>query len=81
MSQPSKRKRSVADQFFDAIGSIVPSCAPALRMVARGQKRPLKLSEKFVLFYNTPLCLHCNCNRAKFREEMAKMRAVASRQS
>jgi hypothetical protein len=73
-SKPKKGKRSATDVFFDAVGAVVPSCGPALRMVERGQARPLKLSEKFVLFYNTPLCLHCNCNRAKFKEERAKMR-------
>jgi hypothetical protein len=76
MSQRSKRKRSAADVFFDAIGAVVPSCGPALRMVERGQERPLKLGEKIVLLYNTPLCLHCNCNRAKFKEERAKMVAI-----
>lgn len=50
-----------------------------MRMVERGQERPLKLGEKFVLFYNSPLCLHCNCNRAKFDEERAKMRALRKR--
>ena len=65
-----KGKRSAVDVFFDAVGAIVPSCGPALRMVERGQERPLKLGEKFVL------CLHCNCNRAKFKEERAKMRAI-----
>lgn len=71
-----KGKRSAVDVFFDAVGAIVPSCGPALRMVERGQERPLKLGEKFVLLYNSPLCLHCNCNRAKFKEERAKMRAI-----
>ena len=71
-----KSKRSATDIFFDTVGAIVPSCGPALRMVERGQERPLKLSEKFVLFYNTPLCLHCSCNRAKFKEERAKMREI-----
>ncbi|NBB79520.1 MAG: hypothetical protein GVY36_08765, partial [Verrucomicrobia bacterium] len=52
------------------------SCGPALRMVERGQERPLNPGEKFVLFYNSPLCLHCNCNRAKFNEERAKMREI-----
>ena len=78
MSESPKRKkgkRSAVDIFFDAVGAVVPSCGPALRMVERGQERPLKIGEKFVLFYNTPLCLHCNCNRAKFKEEKAKMRA------
>ena len=69
-----KGKRSAVDVFFDAVGAVVPSCGPALRMVERGQERPLKLGEKFVLLYNTPLCLHCNCNREKFKQEKAKMR-------
>lgn len=73
MSQKPKRKRSATDVFFDAVGAVVPSCGPALRMVEIGQERPLKLGERFVLLYNTPLCLHCNCNRAKFKEEKAKM--------
>ena len=71
-----KSKRSAVDIFFDAVGAVVPSCGSALRMVERGQERPLKFGEKFVLLYNTPLCLHCNCNRAKFKEEKAKMRAM-----
>ena len=76
MPKRKKGKRTAVDVFFDAVGAVVPSCGPALRMVERGQERPLKLSEKFVLLYNTPLCLHCNCNRAKFKEERAKMRAI-----
>jgi len=76
MSNLPKRKRSAADVFFDTIGAVVPSCGPALRMVERGQERPLKLGEKFVLIYNSPLCLHCNCNRPKFNEERAKMREI-----
>ena len=76
MPKRKKGNRSAVDVFFDAVGAVVPSCGPALRMVERGQERPLKLGEKFVLLYNTPLCLHCNCNRAKFKEERAKMRAI-----
>ncbi len=74
MSHPSRHKRSVVDLFFDTVGVVLPSCGPALSMVELGQERPLKLGEKFVLLYNTPLCLHCNCKRAKFKEERAKMR-------
>lgn len=69
-------KRSAADVFFDTLGAVVPSCGSALRMVERGQERPLSLKERFVLTYNSPLCLHCNCNRRKFNEERAKMRAI-----
>ena len=71
-----KGKWSAVDVFFDVVGAIVPRCGPALRMVERGQERPLKLGEKFVLLYNSPLCLHCNCNREKFKQEKAKMRAM-----
>ena len=71
-----KQKRSVVDVFFDTVGAIVPSCGPALRMVERAQERPLKIRERVVLFYNSPLCLHCSCNRAKFKEERAKMKEL-----
>jgi hypothetical protein len=74
--KPNKEKRSVSDICCDTLGSLLPSCGTALRLVSVGQKRRLKLGEKFVLFYNTPLCLHCNCNRAKFREEREKMRRL-----
>ena len=67
-----KQKRSVADVFFDTVGAVVPSCGPALRMVERAQERPLKIGERVILFYNSPLCIHCSCNRAKFKEERAK---------
>ncbi len=73
MSASPKRKRSAVDIFFDAVGAVVPSCGPALRMVEIGQKRPLKLKERIVLLYNSPLCPHCKCNRVKFDEERAKM--------
>lgn len=79
MKKSSKGKRSAADVFFDTLGAVVPSCGPAMRMVERGQERPLKLGEKFVLLYNSPLCLHCNCNRAKFNEGREKMRALRKR--
>ena len=73
-----KQKRSAVDVFFDTVGAIVPSCGPALRMVERAQERPLKIRERLVLFYNSPLCLHCSCNRAKFKEERAKMKKLNS---
>lgn len=76
MSMSPKQKRSVVDVFFDTVGAIVPSCGPALRMVERAQERPLKIGERVVLFYNSPLCLHCSCNRAKFKEERAKMKKL-----
>ena len=74
MSTPKQRKRSASDVFFDTLGAVVPSCGPALRMVELGQQRPLSLGERFVLTYNSTLCLHCNCNRRKFKEEREKMR-------
>ena len=76
MSRKKPKKRTPADLFFDTIGAVVPSCGPALKMVELGQERPLKAGEKFVLLYNTPLCLHCNCNRRKFREERQKLREL-----
>ncbi len=76
MSVKKPQKRTATDIFFDAVGAIVPSCGPALRMVELGQERPLKLSEKLVLTYNSTLCLHCNCNRRKFQEERAKLREI-----
>lgn len=76
MSSNKTSKRSAADLFFDTVGAVVPSCGPALRMVELGQERPLSLKERFVLTYNSPLCLHCNCNRRKFNEERAKMREI-----
>ena len=63
---------------YGALGAIVPSCGDALRLVETGQQRPLKLHERFVLFYNSPLCLHCNCNRDKFNRERAKMKECAA---
>lgn len=76
MSSKKPQKRTATDIFFDAVGAIVPSCGPALRMVELGQERPLKLTEKLVLTYNSTLCLHCNCNRRKFQEERAKLREI-----
>ncbi len=76
MKSGKTSKRSAADVFFDTLGAVVPSCGPALRMVELGQQRPLSLKEHLVLAYNSPLCLHCNCNRRKFNEERAKMRVI-----
>ena len=82
MASRKKSKRSATDLFFDTVGAIVPSCGSALRMAELGQERPLNLREKFVLVYNSPLCLHCNCNRRKFAEEKIKLRkATQSRKS
>lgn len=74
MGSRKPKKRSATDAFFDTLGAVVPSCGPALRMVELGQERPLSLGERFVLTYNSTLCLHCNCNRRKFNEEREKMR-------
>ncbi|MFU8847774.1 MAG: hypothetical protein ACNA77_03540 [Opitutales bacterium] len=76
MKSGKTSKRSASDLFFDTLGAVVPSCGPALRLVEIGQERPLSLKERFILTYNSPLCLHCNCNRRKFNEGRAKMRAV-----
>jgi len=76
-----KKKASFGDAVYGALGAVVPSCGDALKMVERGQERPLKLHERFVLFYNSPLCLHCNCNREKFEKERAKMREIEAARS
>ncbi len=47
-----------------------------MRLVELGQERPLSFPEKFVLAYNSPLCLHCNCNREKFDKERAVLREL-----
>lgn len=77
MSKSSKKtKRSKADILFDVAGAVVPSCGPALRLAELGQERTLSVKEKFILLYNSPLCLHCNCNRVKFKEAKEKMRVA-----
>jgi hypothetical protein len=81
MKSGKTTKRSPTDLFFDTVGAVVPSCGPALRMVEVGQHRPLSLKERFVLTYNSTRCLHCNCNRRKFNEERAKMRAIEAERS
>ena len=70
---PSK---SLSDRACEIMGALIPSCGDGLRLVELGQKRPLKLRERFALFYNSPLCLHCNCNRQKFDKERAKLREI-----
>ncbi|MFQ3243247.1 MAG: hypothetical protein ACI9JZ_002958, partial [Lentimonas sp.] len=32
--------------------------------------------ERFILFYNSPLCLHCNCKRVEFDKQRVKLRAI-----
>ena len=66
----------MSDHFFELIGKLIPSCSDGMRLVELGQKRPLKLHERFALFYNSPLCLHCNCNRQKFDKERKKLREI-----
>lgn len=61
------------------LGTLIPSCMDGLRLVELGQQRPLKLHERIALIYNSPLCLHCNCNRQKFNKERAKLREIERR--
>ncbi|MBP84080.1 MAG: hypothetical protein CMO61_09575 [Verrucomicrobiales bacterium] len=79
MSSPSKpepEKRSFSDAFYDGIGAVLPGCSTALELVETGLKRPLTFREKFVLAYNSPLCLHCSCNRERFDAERLKLREL-----
>lgn len=69
-------KPSTTDRIYGILGAIFPNCGDALRMVEIGQERPLKAHERFVLAYNSPLCLHCNCKREKFDKEREKYRAA-----
>ena len=73
MQQPEKTPTS-ADRVYSILGAIFPNCGDALRLVELGRERPLKLHERFVLVYNSPLCLHCNCKREKFDKEREKYR-------
>ena len=75
-SKPDREKRSFSDAFYDGIGALLPGCSTALELVETGLERPLTLREKFVLFYNSPLCLHCSCNRDRFDEERLKLREL-----
>ncbi|ADE55696.1 hypothetical protein [Coraliomargarita akajimensis] len=75
MSQAND-KVTLADRAYSILGAITPSCSDALRMVELGQQRPLKLHERFILFYNSPLCLHCNCKRETFEAGRQQLRAV-----
>lgn len=73
--------KSLSDHASEILGKLIPSCGDGLRLVELGQKRPLKLHERFALLYNSPLCLHCNCNRQKFDKERAKMREIERQRS
>ncbi len=82
MSDPPKKStRSAGDAVYDFIGHLVPSCSTALRLVELGQARPLTLREKFVLKYNSPLCLHCNCKRETFDKELERMRDLEAQRN
>jgi hypothetical protein len=71
-----KPSTTMTDRIGAVMGVLIPSCMEGLRLVELGQQRPLKLHERLVLFYNSPLCLHCNCNREKFDKERAKLREL-----
>lgn len=58
------------------VAALIPSCVEGLRLVELGKQRPLKLHERVVLLYNSPLCLNCKCQRGKFNKERAKMREI-----
>ena len=75
MSKETSSK-SLPDRACELLGTLIPSCGDGLRLVELGQKRPLKLRERFALLYNSPLCLHCNCNRQKFDKERTKLREI-----
>jgi hypothetical protein len=74
--QDPVNKSSSTDRIYSVLGAIFPNCGDALRLVELGQERPLKLHERFVLAYNSPLCLHCNCKREKFDKEREKYRTA-----
>lgn len=76
-----QQKFSLADAVYGFLGHIFPSCSDALKLVEKGQNTPLKWHEKFALKYNSPLCLHCNCNREKFDKEYEKLKAIESSRS
>ncbi|MGC6456174.1 MAG: hypothetical protein ACON39_09210 [Coraliomargaritaceae bacterium] len=76
MGEQNKPKRTVGDFFYGAIGAVVPSCGTALRLVEKGQERPLKLHERLALIYNSPLCPHCSCKRERFDKERQRMREI-----
>lgn len=81
MQEPTN-KNTASDRVYAFLGAIFPNCGDALRLVELGQERPLKPYERFVLAYNSPLCLHCNCKREKFDKEREKYRAAeASRKA
>jgi len=76
MAKKEKASRSIGDLVYAGLGALVPSCGTALRMVETGQQRPLKLHERLVLAYNSPLCPHCSCKREKFDKERERLREI-----
>lgn len=68
--------KSISERAATMVGAIIPSCMEGLRLVELGQERSLKLHERIALFYNSPLCIHCNCKRDKFDKERAKLREL-----
>jgi len=70
------KSTKLANSVNAILATAIPNCSDALRLVELGQSRPLNLRERFVLLYNTPLCLHCNCKREKFEKERAKLREI-----
>ena len=72
----SPEKRTLSSFIYPILGAIVPSCDDALRLVEVGQQRPLQLHERFILFYNSPLCLHCNCKRREFDKQRTILREI-----
>lgn len=76
MTKQSNSKRSLGNMVYGVIGAVVPSCGTALRLVEKGQQRPLKLHERMALVYNSPLCPHCSCKRERFDKERQRMREI-----
>jgi hypothetical protein len=72
----SEQKFSLIDAIYNFLGWIFPNCRDALKLVEKGQKHGLKWHEKVALKYNSPLCLHCNCNREKFDKEYKKLKKL-----
>jgi hypothetical protein len=76
MTYSKKSKPTLGDIVYGVIGAVVPSCGTALRLVEKGQQRPLKLHERMALVYNSPLCPHCSCKRERFDKERQRMREI-----
>ncbi len=72
----NQEKRSAIDIIYDGIGALLPGCSTAMDLVEKGMERPLTLKERFTLAYNSPLCLHCNCNRERFDIQREKLRLL-----